>query len=159
MTIVEWIPLFMNPNIVSILYESLRFDMSKRQVILYAYVVMENHLHLIASAPELSKTMKEFKSFTDRSIIDFLKEQKSNYFLEKLKWAKLPYKTQSDYQVWQEGNHPQKIYGEEMMRQKIEYIHNNPVRRGYVDKPKYCRYSSACNYEGLDGLIEVYTDW
>ena len=159
MTVVEWIPLFMNPEIVSILFQSLRFDQSNRQLILYAFVIMENHLHLIASAPELSKIMKEFKSFTARSIIDYLEEQKSFDLLEKLRRAKLPYKTQSDYQVWQEGSHPQEIHSDEMMRQKIEYIHNNPVRRGYVDEPKYWRYSSARNYEGFDGLIEVCMDW
>jgi putative transposase len=64
MTVVEWMPLFTNPDIVSLVLESLRFVQKEHQVILYAYVIMEHHLHLIASAPELGKTMKEFKSFT-----------------------------------------------------------------------------------------------
>ena len=63
------------------------------------------------------------------------------------------------YQVWQEGSHPQEIYGEKMLIQKIEYIHNNPVRRGYVDEAGYWRYSSARTYEGMEGLLEVRTDW
>jgi hypothetical protein len=46
-----------------------------------------------------------------------------------------------------------------MLLQKIEYIHNNPVRRGYVDEPKHWRYSSARNYEGKEGLLDVKTDW
>lgn len=46
-----------------------------------------------------------------------------------------------------------------MMRQKIEYIHNNPVKRGYVDKPTDWRYSSARNYAGMEGLIPVTTKW
>lgn len=159
MTVVEWIPLFTNPEIVSILYESLRFGQKSRQAIMYAYVIMEHHLHLVASAPTLSKTIKEFKSFTARRIIDFLEDVNSYSLLKKLKKAKLPYKTQSDYQVWQEGNYPQEINGEEMMRQKITYIHNNPVKRGYVDEPKHWRYSSARNYEGMKGLIEVCANW
>jgi putative transposase len=61
--------------------------------------------------------------------------------------------------VWQEGSHPQEIYDEKMLIQKIEYIHNNPVDRGYVDDPEHWRYSSAINYAVEEGLIEVKTDW
>jgi hypothetical protein len=46
-----------------------------------------------------------------------------------------------------------------MMRQKIDYIHYNPVKRGFVDEPEHWRYSSARNYAGLPGLIDVATDW
>ncbi len=159
MTVVEWVPLFMNFEIVSLLFESLRFVQKERHVILYAYVIMEHHLHLIASAPELGKTIKEFKSFTARNIIDYLEGRNSIPLLEKLRQAKLNHKKGSDYQLWQEGSHPEEIYNEKMLIQKIEYIHNNPVRRGYVDDPKHWRYSSARNYEGLEGLIEVKTDW
>ena len=72
--------------------------------------------------------------------------------------AKLAHKTKSKYQFWQEGSHPQEVTNEEMLIQKIEYIHNNPVRREYVDDPKCWRYSSARNYEGLDGLLNMKTD-
>ena len=46
-----------------------------------------------------------------------------------------------------------------MMVQKLDYMHNNPVERGYVDEPAHWRYSSARNYLGLPGLIQVITDW
>ena len=78
--------------------------------------------------------------------------------LEKLRAAKEEHKTQSMHQVWQEGSHPQEIYGEKMLIQKIEYIHNNPVRRGYVDEARCWRYSSARNYNGEPGLLVVRTD-
>jgi hypothetical protein len=61
--------------------------------------------------------------------------------------------------VWQEGFHPEQIESVEMMHQKIDYIHNNPVKPGYVDEPVHWRYSSARNYEGPAGLIEVKTIW
>jgi len=159
MTIVEWMPLFINPQIVSLLLQSLRFVQREREVVLYAYVIMEHHLHLIASAPHLGKTMKELKSFTARQIIDYLGGQKSISFLGRLKGAKLSHKKESDYQLWQEGSHPEEIYSEKMLLQKVEYIHHNPVRRGYVDEPKHWRYSSARNYEGEEGLLEIWTDW
>ena len=79
--------------------------------------------------------------------------------LELLKMFKRNYKTRSDYQLWEEGSHPQLIESEAVMRQKLEYIHSNPVKRGYVDRPEHWRYSSARNYLGLDGLIEVDMGW
>ena len=56
-------------------------------------------------------------------------------------------------------NHPQLIESETVMRQKLDYIHQNPVKRGYVDLPEHWRYSSARNYLGLEGLIEVVRAW
>jgi hypothetical protein len=69
------------------------------------------------------------------------------------------HKIDQRYQLWQEGSHPEQIQGDEMMLQKLEYTHNNPIRRGYVDEARHWRYSSARNYEGGKGLIEVVTDW
>jgi len=51
------------------------------------------------------------------------------------------------------------IQGEAMMQQKIEYIHHNPVKRGYVDDPLHWRYSCARNYAGLEGLSAVEQAW
>jgi REP element-mobilizing transposase RayT len=120
---------------------------------------MENHLHAIASSEELSKEIGHFKSFTARSIVDFLKKRSAIPLLSRLEALKLPHKDNSTYQVWQEGSHPQLIADEKMMNQKIHYLHNNPVRRGYVDKAADWRYSSARSYEGKRGLIDVVTDW
>jgi putative transposase len=159
MTIVEWIPLFINKDIVSIIIDSIKFIQNERSFTLYAYDIMEHHLHLIASNDHLNKTIKEYKSFTAREIIDYLKERDSNSLLEKLKSAKLSHKTESKYQLWQEGSHPEEIYNEKMLLQKIDYIHNNPVRRGYIDEPSQWRYSSARNYNGEEGLLEIKTDW
>ena len=79
--------------------------------------------------------------------------------LKQLAYYKRRHKRDSTYQLWQEGTHPEEILHEEMMRQKLEYIHNNPVQRGYVDDPCHWRYSSARNYAGQEGLIAVVTDW
>jgi putative transposase len=159
MTIVEWFPLFINREIVSIILDSLEFMQNERSLKLYAYVIMENHLHMVAANEHLRKTVKEFKSYTARSIIDYYIERNAVPILDKLRRAKLSHKGKSQHQFWQEGSHPQEIYNEKMLIQKIEYIHNNPVQRGYVDEPKHWRYSSARNYEGEKGLLEVTTDW
>jgi len=103
--------------------------------------------------------MRHFKSFTARQIIDLLEQRGVRVLLQQLRALKLRHKKESTYQVWQEGSHPQQIRDDEMMWQKIEYIHNNPVVRGYVDDPLDWRHSSARNYAGRPGLIEVVTDW
>ena len=158
-TIVGWLPVFTRPETVQIVLDSWRFLQAERRLTLYGYVILENHLHLIASSPDLGKEVKNFKSFTARQIIDLLKLRQATVLLDQLEWRKRRYKIESKYQLWQEGSHPQLIQSEEMMRQKLEYIHNNPVERGYVDEPVHWRYSSARNYAGLPGLIDVVTEW
>jgi len=158
-TILDWIPLFMNPEIVEIILGSLRFLQQEARLTLYAYVIMENHLHLVAAGDDLGKEIGDFKSYTAREIIEYLKARHFVHLLEKLRLGKLRHRTDRTYQVWQEGVHPELIQGQEMMRQKIEYIHANPVSRGYVDDPTHWRYSSARNYNGEPGLLEVAKEW
>lgn len=154
-TVVNWTPLFGQVEITQIILNSLNFLQTQQRLTLYAYVIMENHLHLIASAANLSKEIGNFKSFTARSIIDLLIQNQSNYLLHQLKFYKLKHKTDQDYQVWQEGFHPQAILNEEIFRQKLDYIHNNPVKRGYVDDQAHWRYSSYRNYIEQPGLLQV----
>ena len=158
-TVVAWLPVFTQPDTVQIVLDSWRLLQEQGRLALYGYVVLENHLHLIASAPDLSKTLKEFKSFTARRILDLLESRRVRVFLDQLAFHKARHKTESRYQLWQEGSHPQLIQGEEMMRQKLDYLHDNPVKRGYVDDPTHWRYSSARNYAGQPGLVGVTTDW
>lgn len=158
-TVVAWLPIFSRPELADIILESWRFLQSKRNVRIFAYVIMENHLHWIASGKDLSQQVGRFKSFTARQIIDRLQERQFKTLLSELRHFKLRHKTDQTFQLWQEGSHPQQIQNDAMMWQKIEYIHNNPVRRGYVDDPLHWRYSSARNYAAQPGMIEVVTDW
>ncbi len=158
-TVVAWLPIFTRPQTTDIVLESLRYLQQHRGLALYGYVVLENHLHLIASSRDLPHDIKDFKSFTARRIVDLLECRGARRLLEQLEWYKARYKLESRYQLWQEGYHPQQIQSEDMMLQKLEYIHNNPVARGYVDEPTHWRCSSARNYAGLPGLIDVVTLW
>jgi putative transposase len=123
------------------------------------YVVLENHIHFIASADDLANEVGDFKSYTARRIVDFLRERQVHTLLEGLEYHKARHKTDRTFQVWQEGSHPEVIENEEMLRQKIEYIHQNPVKRGYVCDPTHWRYSSARNYAKIEELVSVSTDW
>jgi REP element-mobilizing transposase RayT len=158
-SIVGWLPVFTRPEAVQFVLDSWRHMQRERDFKLFGHVILENHLHLIASAPELPDVMQRFKSFTARQIINRLEAIGEQTLLEQLRAHKLWHKTESEYQVWQEGNHPQQIQGDDMMWQKLEYIHANPSRRGYVDDPLHWRYSSARNYARQPGLIDVVTHW
>jgi putative transposase len=154
-SVVDWIPVFSRPEAAQIVLDSWRFLQSAERLTLFGYVVMENHLHFVAAAADLAKEVKDFKSFTARKVIDFFHTRGDAEMLARLEWHKAQHKVQSRYQLWQEGSHPQQITTDEMMVQKLEYIHNNPVKRGYVDVPEHWRYSSARNYAGLPGLMVV----
>ncbi|MFP8487582.1 REP-associated tyrosine transposase [Gracilimonas sp. Q87] len=154
-SIVDGIPLFKNPIIVQFILDALIFLQTKREVELNAYVVMENHMHLIAKGEELAKHVKNFKAFTAHQVIASLNENNSVRTLRSLQRAKLEHKTESKYQVWQEGFHPKQLFTYEILAQKLEYVHFNPVKRGYVDDPAHWRYSFARNYMGKEGLIPV----
>ena len=120
---------------------------------------LENHLQIIASAPEISAVIQSFKSCAARQIVDPLKSRGSETVLRQLSATERNHKTESTYHVWQEGRHPQQIQRDDMMWQKIEHIHNNRVLRGFVHDPLQWRWSSARNYARQRGMIEVVTDW
>lgn len=104
---------------------------------------------------DLANSLRLTKSYTARKILDFLKSNGHTHWLDKLKWNKRSHKVGRTYQVWQEGLHPKQLTSAEMVNQKMEYIHFNPVKSGYVDEPVHWRYSSARNYLGEEGMIPV----
>jgi REP element-mobilizing transposase RayT len=158
-TVLEWLPVFSRPEAVDILLDCWRYQIKENGLQLYGYVVMENHIHYIAQAKQLDKSLASFKSFTARRIIDYLILNKTEYLLDRFRFAKRPYKNDREYQFWQEGSHAELVFSEAMMREKLEYIHANPVTRGYVDLPEHWRYSSARNYSGEYGLLDVNLCW
>jgi len=158
LSVLHWIPVFTRPETVTIVLESLQ-HLNQRGLKLYAYVILENHLHLIAQSPDLNKDMTSFKSFTARKLIDYMKQNNIKTLLDQLAFYKKAHKKDREFQFWQEGMHPQLIENQEVLKQKINYIHQNPVKRGYIDQAEHWRYSSARNYIGQPGLIDIYRNW
>lgn len=154
-TTIKYVPIFTNKSMCEIITNSLDYCRNELELRLFAYVIMDNHFHAVISAPDISKMMQSIKSFTAKKIIDSLKEKKMYSILNTFELWKKEYKKDSKYQVWQESYHPQEITSEDMFRQKIEYIHMNPVRRGLVERPEQWRFSSAANYMELDSVIEI----
>ena len=158
LTVLHWIPVFTRPDTVSILLDSLRF-LSKDGLNVYAWVVLENHAHFVLQSPALDHDIARFKSWTAKQLIQYLANKNVRKILDQLAFYKKAHKDDRTYQFWQEGVHPELIQGDDMMRPKVEYIHQNPVKRGYVDEASHWRYSSARDYLGKPGLLEVCCRW
>ena len=141
-TIVEWLPVFSSAACCDILVRSLEFSREKKGLQIYGWVILDNHFHAILKAPELSETLRALKSFTAGQILQQVEQEGRDWLLNQLTYYRAAHKSTA-HQVWQEGSHPQAIMTDEMMEQKLEYLHNNPVKRGLVASPEHWRYSSA----------------
>ena len=97
--------------------------------------------------------MADLKKFTAKRLIEQLPKESRNWLLTELEFYRQRHQTRSTYQVWQEGFHPQAVFTDEVMQQKLDYLHANPVRRGMVASPEHWRYSSA--HEWLGGALPV----
>ena len=154
-TIVEFLPVFTYAAYFNIIIESFKYCQLHKGLKIFGYVIMDNHFHLVAAAENLSATIGALRRFTANAIIKQLKADNRNWLLSELAFYKKKYKVGSDFQVWQECLHPILIQSQEMLNQKIEYCHFNPVRRGFVDAPEHWRYSSARNYLGDHSIIRI----
>ena len=148
-TIVDWLPLFVLPSCCGILAQSLDFCRREKGLRLYAWVIMDNHFHAVVQCEELARVMADLKKFTAHRLLAQIEAEQRGWLLDLLAKAKAEHKHRSQFQVWQEGFHPQAIYSDTTMIQKIDYVHANPVRRGWVVSPEHWRYSSA--HEWLPG--------
>ncbi len=145
-TVVHWMPIFVNDVYCQIIIDSLKYCQKHKDLHLYAYVILENHIHLIVSGLRLSRIIQDFKKYTAHAIIQQLKNDNKTELLESLAIYKQKHKVRSEHQVWQEGYHPELIIDDVMFRQKADYIHYNPVKKGIAEFPEQWKYSSARNY-------------
>jgi putative transposase len=102
--------------------------------------------------------LRDFKKFTSREIIKFIKngnESRREWLLELFSTACAHLRREQQYKVWQDGNQPKIIYTPFFFWEKLDYIHNNPVKENIVEKPEDYLYSSARNYADLKGLLNI----
>jgi len=142
-TIVAWLPVFTSAPRCDILAQSWAYCREHKGLQIHAWVILDNHFHAILSAPDLMQVMRDFKRFTAQRIMDQLQAENCEWLLNQFEYFHAAHKSQSERQVWQEGFHPVAISNDEIMLQKMDYLHNNPVKRGLVAAPEHWRYSSA----------------
>ena len=152
-TVVAWLPVFTTAARCDIIVQSFEYCRAHKGLKIHAWVILDNHIHAVLSAPDLSRALADFKRHTARRTLELLESEKCDWLLNQFRYFRAAHKTESDHQFWQEGTHPQAIESDEMMQQKLEYLHNNPVKRGLVASPEHWRYSSA--HESLPGALPV----
>ena len=161
LTVVNWVDVFSRKIYRDAIIESLKYCQKEKGLNIYAYVIMTNHIHLIVNtrAPFLLKdTIRDFKKFTSKKISSLIQE-----FPESRKEWMIPLfamnaslsQKHKEFKFWKAGNHAIETYSEKFIWDKIDYIHNNPVRAGFVREPQEWIYSSASNYYGMESILEV----
>lgn len=159
-TVVDWIDIFTRKVYRNSIIECLDFCIKNKGMIVYGYVIMSNHIHLIIQSSEgkLSDLLRDFKKFTAKTTLEKIQtepESRREWMLERFHKATENHSRNKNYQFWQYGNHAEEIYTQEFMWSKLDYIHLNPVRAGIVEKASEYIYSSASNYINGKGILEV----
>lgn len=154
-TITAWLPVFQDKRYFKLIIDSLNYCRENKGLFLLGYVIMPTHLHLITyneKNTNLSNIMRDFKKYTSREIRELLKEDQRNNFLKIFKKSALRLKNHN-YRVWQDGFHPIALKSAKWFREKMNYMHENPVRKGFVEKPEHWKYSSARNWVLSDDSV------
>ena len=161
LTVVDWIDVFTRENHKMAIVDSLKYCQENKGLELYAWRLMPSHLHLIIAAKDdgnLSDILRDFKKFTSKEIVRLIQEEpesRREWMLDKFKFAGKYNPKITNYKFWQDGNKPIVLYSPKFTQQKLNYIHNNPVKERIVVETQEYLFSSARNYAGLDGLLDV----
>lgn len=149
LTVVGWVDVFTRNEYKDILIKNLQYCQQNERLEIFSYVIMSNHLHLVCR--RLDKDLKEllgrFKSKSAKEIIKAIetnpRESRKDWLLYLFSYFAKASKQYSENHFWQYTVHPIFLYSNEVIAQKINYIHQNPVRAGLVNEPENYIYSSA----------------
>jgi putative transposase len=146
----------------NIFIDSLKYCQKEKGLLLYAWCLMTNHVHLIAKSKEgfeLPGIMRDMKKFTSKKLTDAIEENSQE---SRKEWMMAIFKKSGEYncnnnniQFWQQNNKPIELWSTSVIQQKLDYIHFNPVEVGIVEYPEQYLYSSARNFAGEKGLLEL----
>ncbi len=159
--VVQWIDLFTRTVYRQILLDSLNYCQKNKGLIIYAWCIMTNHVHLIIGTNDqpMEGILRDFKSFTSRklkeAITDNMEESRKKWILWMMKQTGSKNKKNHEWQLWQQQNHPIELSDKHLIRQKLDYLHKNPVTAGFVQNPEDWLYSSAGDYCGKKGFLDV----
>jgi REP element-mobilizing transposase RayT len=158
--VVEWIDIFSKQVYRDVVIDSIKFCQKHKGLEVYGYVIMSNHIHLILKSPkgELSNTLRDFKKYTSVKIIKEIKENEDSrkeWMLERMAQNAASHSRNTNYQLWTHENHAMILLSYSFAMKKLNYIHNNPVKAGIVEKPEHYCYSSAIDYMGGKGPVDI----
>lgn len=161
--VVAWVDIFTRKRHKDIIVDAFNFCIKNKGLQVRSWCIMSNHVHCILSSKtgELSNTIRDLKRHTSKTILQSIEqepESRREWMLFLFKKAAQQHTRNNEYQLWTHENHAVGIddsYVKNMFTSKLEYIHNNPVKEGYVTKAEDYLYSSARDYNGLNGLIDI----
>jgi putative transposase len=140
----------------------LNFCVRHKQLNIHGWVIMSNHVHCILSSGnrKLSDTIRDLKGYTSKEILKQVEtgiESRRDWMLHQFKYFAAQHSRNENYQLWTHENHAEELgpCKPDIGRIKLNYIHNNPVRAGIVGKPEDYLYSSATDYAGRKGLVDI----
>lgn len=147
-TIVEWLPIFISAAACKIVTDSLNFCHQTKGLCTNAFVIMPTHIHAIIfdaafDNTRLAHTITDFRKFTGRQLSDLCDSKMPACFSETLRRCS---NVDRKRRLWQSSRHPEGIHSERFWQQKVNYLHDNPCRKGLVRRAEYWRYSSADYY-------------
>jgi REP element-mobilizing transposase RayT len=158
---VHWIDIFTRELYKTILLDSLKFCQQNKGLEIFAWCIMTNHVHLIigTTGMNMEDILRDFKSFTSRELKVAIKSNNQESRKEWMVWmmerAGRLNNQNNNWQLWQQHNKPIELFTFAVMKQKLDYIHNNPVEAGFVTNAADWIYSSAIDYAGGKGLLNV----
>jgi len=161
-TVVNWIDVFIRDEYKEVIIDSLKYCQKEKGLKIHAYCIMTSHVHLILSVEEglsLSDVIRDLKSYTSRQMKIAISKNPSESRREWIMWmlerAGKKNKRNGNFQFWQQHNHPIELSGD-MIDQRLDYIHNNPLEAGFVDDPTAWVWSSCADYENeIEGKLEL----
>ena len=159
-TVVGWVDVFTRKSYRDIIMDSLTYCQKEQGLNIYAYVIMSNHVHLIVRAENgnLSKVIHNCRKFTATKILEAIQKGPESRMEWMIKVFAYFAKFKSNYkhfQFWKKDFHPIELSSNAWIRQKLDYIHLNPVKAGIVAHPEHYLYSSASNYQNGTGILNI----
>jgi putative transposase len=160
-TVVDWVDIFTRPEYKMIIVDSLNYCIEHKGLVCYGWVLMSNHLHLIVKAEasfRISDTIRDFKKFTSKKIIDTvlaINESRREWLLHRFAFAARSTGRAEHYKVWRDDNHAVTLEGA-MFEERLNYMHENPVKAMIVFRAEDYLFSSAADYSGsTQGLVKL----
>jgi putative transposase len=162
-TVIRWLDVFTRNVYKDIFLDSLKYCQRHKGLEVCAYCIMTSHVHMIIGRnqePGLEGIIRDIKKFTAVKLVEAIRdnpqESRKDLFLWLFEKDGKRNPNNVRFQFWQQHSHPVELATNEMIDQRLSYIHLNPVEAGIVLSPEHYLYSSAINYAGLpEKLIEV----
>ncbi len=171
-SVVEWLPVFVSESACKIVTESLNSCHRNKGLRTNAYVIMPTHMHAIMfhatlDANSLENTLTDFRKFTGRQLADFCERNMPACFARTLREAagsgELHRTPDRERRFWQPTRHPEQLETESFWKVKLDYLHENPCRKGLVSCADHWRFSSAACWladgKGSQDVILSVIDW